>query len=124
MDPEVLQIAKDAQVGVTVSDVKTLEAFVPLNKAKLAYQAGQFQESIAQARNTLALLPNLPTALWAIGISYGRLGQWDMAVSHLQAALKADKSYADAKDGLKWAKNGQKAAMDRKTSTIQAPRWN
>jgi hypothetical protein len=47
-----------------------------------------------------------------------------MAVSHLQAALKADKSYADAKDGLKWAKNGQKAAMDRKTSTIQAPRWN
>jgi hypothetical protein len=37
-------------------------------------------------------------------------GQWDLAITNLEIALKIDKDYGDAKDSLKWAKDGQKAA--------------
>jgi hypothetical protein len=37
IDPDLLQIAKDAQVDVPVADQQALKAYVPLNKARLAY---------------------------------------------------------------------------------------
>jgi hypothetical protein len=45
MEPDLLQIAKDAQVTSPVPDLLTLKAYAQLSKARLAYQAGNFQES-------------------------------------------------------------------------------
>jgi len=124
MGKELLQIAKDAQVTTPISDLVMLNAYIPLSKAKLAYQLGHFQDSIAQARNSLAIKPDFAPADWAIGISYGRLGQWNLAISNLTVALKIDKNYEDAKNALKWAKDGQKATQTGKPPKIQTPVWN
>jgi len=124
MEADLLQIAKDAQANHPVPDVLTLKAYVPLNKARLAYQAGQFEESIAQAKNAFLIKPKFAPAYWAIGISYGRLGQWDLAITNLEAALKIDKGYGDAKDALKWAKDSQKAAKTGGRIKAQSPEWN
>lgn len=123
MPPDLLQIAKDAQVVSPVPDVATLKANIPLAKAQQAYQARQYQQSIAQAQSALLVKPDFAQAYWAIGISYGMLGQWDMSITNLETALKIDKNYADAKDSLKWAKDSQKAARKGKTSKILSPQW-
>ena len=62
-------------------------------------------------------------AYWGIGISYGMLGQWDQAIASLEAALKIDKGYGDAKDSLQWAKDNQKAAKQAKTAKDKPPLW-
>jgi hypothetical protein len=124
MEDDLLQLAKDAQVKVTVPDVLTLKAWVPLTKAKFAYQLGQFQDAIKQAESSLAIKPDFATADWAIGISYGRLGQWDLAVSDLKAALKIDKNNDDFKSAVKWANEGQRAAKSGKAPKAPPPLWN
>jgi hypothetical protein len=52
------------------------------------------------------------------------LGQWDLAIINLQAALKIDKGYQDAKNALKWAEEGLKAAKSGGIPKAQAPDWN
>ena len=123
MEADLLQTAKDAQVNVRVPDLVTLNAYVLLNKAKVAYGAGQYQESLAQAQNALQMKPGLAPAYWGIGISYGMLGQWDLAVTNLETALKIDKRYEDAKNSLKWAKQGQQAAKKNKAPKAKSPQW-
>lgn len=54
MDADMLQIAKDAEVSHPVSDFLTLKANVPLNSARQAFHAGQYQEAVAEAQNALA----------------------------------------------------------------------
>jgi tetratricopeptide (TPR) repeat protein len=124
MEADLLQIAKDAQVSSPVPDMVTLKAYVVLNKARAAYGAGQYQESLAQAQNALQMKPGLAPAYWGIGISYGMLGQWDLAVTNLETALKIDKKYGGAKNSLKWAKEGQQAAKKNKAPKAQSPQWN
>jgi hypothetical protein len=123
IDPDLLQIAKDAQVSQPVPDLVTLKANVPLNKARQAFQARDYQAAIAQAQSALAIKPNLAPAYWGIGISYGSLGQWDQAISNLESALKIDKGYGDAKDSLQWAKGNQKAAKHGKIAKDKPPLW-
>ena len=124
MEPDLLQIAKAAAVDHPVSDLQTLQTFVPLNKARLAYQAGNYQESIEQAQVALSLHADPATANWGIGISYGQLGQWDQAIANLQSALASDKDFAAAETALKWAKDGQKAAKKGKLPKEPNPTWN
>jgi tetratricopeptide (TPR) repeat protein len=129
MEPELLQIAKDAQVNVPVPNLQELEAYVPLNKARLAYEAGQYRDSIAQAQNAIALEPRLQTAYWAIGISYGMLGQWDLAIANLNTAFKLDKNNGDVSAALEWAKESKKAAKKGEKPKIKGrdwknPEWN
>jgi tetratricopeptide (TPR) repeat protein len=124
MDADILQIAKGAQVVYPVQDILTLKANIPLTKARLAYQSGNFQESIAQSKNALLIKPDFAPADWAIGISYGRLGQWDLAIANIQKAITIDKSYGDAKDSLKWARQGKKAAKKGEYPMAQSPQWN
>jgi tetratricopeptide (TPR) repeat protein len=124
MEAGLLAIAKDAQVKKPVPDLQTLKDYALLGKARVAYQAGQYQESITQAKNALPVKPDFAPAYWAIGISYGRLGQWDLAITNLETALKIDKDYGDAKDALKWAKEGQKAAKTGGRIKEQNPQWN
>jgi hypothetical protein len=123
IDPDLLQIAKDAQVSHSVPDLLTLKANVPLNKARQDFQAGDYQGAIARAQSALAIKPDLAPAYWGIGISYGSLSQWDQAVSNLESALKIDRGYADAKDSLQWAKDNQKAVKQGKTAKDKSPLW-
>jgi len=122
MEPEILQIAKDAQVGAPVPDLQTLKANVPLTKARLAYQAGQYQESITEAQNALSIKPAWQTAYWGMGISYGRLGQWDLAIANLNSASKLGKD-DEVKAALQWAKASQKAAKKGQKPKIKGKEW-
>ena len=123
IDPDLLQFAKDAEVGVPVPDLQTLKAYVSLNKARLAYEAGQYQESITQARNALSIEPRLLTAYWGIGISYGMLGQWDLAIANLNSAYKLDKMRGDVYSTLQWAKASKKAAKKGEKPKIKGKEW-
>jgi tetratricopeptide (TPR) repeat protein len=123
IDTDLLQIAKDAQVSQPVRDLLTLKANVPLNKARQAFQARDYQAAIAQAQSALAIKPDLAPAYWGIGISYGSLGQWDQAISNLESALRIDKGYGDAKDSLQWAKDNQKAPKHGKAAKDKPPLW-
>jgi Protein of unknown function (DUF1566) len=124
MEPDLLQAAKAAAVDHPVPDLKTLETFIPLNKARLAYQAGNYQESIAQAQVAIALKADPARANWGIGISYGRLGQWSQAIANIQSALAINKNFAAATTSLKWAKDGLKAAKKGKLPKEPNPTWN
>jgi hypothetical protein len=124
MEPDLLQAAKAAAVDQPVPDIQTLQTFIPLNKARLAYQAGNYQESISQAQIAVSLKADPAKAYWGTGISYGRLGQWDQAISNLQSALAIDKNYTDAETALKWAKDGLKAAKKGKQPKEPSPKWN
>jgi len=122
MEPEILEIAKDAQVGEPVPDLQTLKANVPLTKARLAYQAGQYQESVTQAQNALSIEPGMQTAYWGMGISYGMLGQWDLAIANLNSAVKLGKN-DETKAALQWAKASQKAAKKGEKPKIKGKEW-
>jgi hypothetical protein len=123
IDADMVQLAKDAGVGHPVPDLLTLKANVPLNTARQSFQARRYQDAITQSQATLAMKPDLPDAYWAIGISYGMLGQWDQAVANLESALKIDKNYRDAKDSLQWAKDSQKAVKKGKIAKAKSPNW-
>ncbi len=124
MEQDLIQTAKAAAVDHPVPDLQTLQAFIPLNKARLAYQAGNYQESIAQAKISISLKADPATATWGIGISYGRLGQWDQAIANLQSALAIDKNFGQAETAMKWAKDGLKAAKKGKLPKEPNPTWN
>jgi hypothetical protein len=123
MEPDLLAAATAAQVNHPVPDIQTLQTVIPLNKARLAYQAGNYRESIAQAQIAISLHANPAEAYWGTGISYGRLGQWDQAIANLQTALSIDKNSNGAKTALKWAKDGQKAAKKGKQPKESSPTW-
>jgi Protein of unknown function (DUF1566)/Tetratricopeptide repeat len=123
IDANLLQLAHDAQPSHPVPDLLTLKADVPLNLARLSFQAGRYQDAIAHSQGALAIKPDLADAYWGIGISYGMLGQWDQAISNLESALKIDKGYGDAKDSLQWARDNQKAAKHDKTAKDKSPIW-
>jgi tetratricopeptide (TPR) repeat protein len=110
MEADLLQIAKDAQANEPVPDLLTLQASLPLRKARLAYEAGQFQDSAAQAQKALRIKPGFAAAYHALGIAYASMGQWDQAITNLKEALKIDKGYREAKTALKWAEDGKKNA--------------
>ena len=124
MEPDLLQTAKAAEVDHPVPDIQTLQTFIPLNNARLAYQAGNYQQSITNAQTAISLKASPAIAYWGIGISYGRLGQWDQAIANLQTSLKIDKNYSNANIALKWAKNGRKAAKKEKQPKEPPPKWN
>jgi tetratricopeptide (TPR) repeat protein len=123
MDAATLQIAKDAQVDIPVPDLQTLKAYVMLNKARLAYQAGQYQDSITQAQNALSMQGGLQTAYWGMGLSYGMLGQWDLAIANFNTSYKLDKNSDDRYDALQWAKASQKAAKKGEKPKIRGKEW-
>ena len=123
MDAATVQIAKDAQVSIPVPDLQTLKAYVMLNKARLAYQAGQYQDSITQAQSALSIQGGLQTAYWGMGLSYGMLGQWDLAIANFNTAYKLDKSQGDVDAALQWAKASQKAVKKGEKPKIKGKEW-
>jgi tetratricopeptide (TPR) repeat protein len=124
MEADLLQLAKDAQIIGPMPDLVTLKAMAPLYKAWRAYHVGQYQESVNQAKNALLIKPDYAFAYWALGISYGRLEQWDLAISNLETSLKIEKNYEQAMWSLNWAQEGQKAAKKGKSPKLQGPQWD
>ena len=124
MEADLLQLAHDALVVIPVSDITTLKANVPLTQARLAYLGGNYEESVTQSHNALLLKPDFAQAYWGLGISYGRLGEWDLAVTNLQIAHKLDKHYDDATNSLRWATQSAKAAKSGKATKQPPPTWN
>jgi tetratricopeptide (TPR) repeat protein len=123
MEPDLLQLAKDAQAPVAVADVQTLKAYVPIAQAHASFKAGQYQAAITEANGALAIEPKFAPAYWAMGVSAGMLGQWDQAIANLQTAVKIDKNYNNGSAALKWAQEGQKAAKKGESPKDTAPVW-
>lgn len=126
MEPELAQIAAEAGPVPPVSDVETLRKYIPFNKARLAYQAGNYQETIADAQETLQGLPNWRRAYWAMGIAYARLGQWDEAIANLKKANGPKIGWSgDAiiVASLNWAEDSRKALKSGKPVTEKMPEW-
>jgi tetratricopeptide (TPR) repeat protein len=123
MEADLLQVAKDAQVTTPVPDVQTLKAYMPIAQAHASFKAAQYQAAIIQANGALAIEPKFAPAYWAMGVSYGMLGQWDQAVANLQSAVKIDKNYNDGRAALKWAQEGQKAAKKGESPKDKPPVW-
>ena len=69
------------------------------------------------------ITPDFADAYWGIGISNGMLGRWDEAISNFESALKIDKGYGNAKYGLQWATDNQKAAKQGKIAKDKSPLW-
>ena len=123
MEPELRQLATDAQVASPVPDVQTLKAWAPIAQAHASFKNAQYQAAVQQADAALALKPNFAPALWAAGVSCGMLSQWDLAVTNLQSAVRIDKKYNNGKAALKWAQQGQKAAKKGETPKDEPPAW-
>jgi tetratricopeptide (TPR) repeat protein len=121
MEDDLRQIATNAQVDSAVPDVQTLKAYALVAKAQQAYADGNYQEALAKAQSALQIKPNFAPADWVIGMSDGMLGQWNLAVFNLEATLKIDKSYRNAKDSLKWAKEGLEAAKKGESPPAPGP---
>jgi hypothetical protein len=109
MEPDLLALAKQAEVDHPVPDLQTLKANIPLTEAKSALGNQNYQQSISDLQATLALQPNLEEADFDLGIAYGGLNQWNQAITSFSAVLKLEKSNQSALSGLKWAKKEQKA---------------
>jgi tetratricopeptide (TPR) repeat protein len=123
MEPDLLELAKASQVPSPVPNVQMLRAYVPIAQAHASFTAGQYQAAITQANSALALNPKSAPALWALGVCYGLLGQWDQAVTNLESAVKIDKNFNHGKDALKWAREGQKVAKKGESPKGNAPVW-
>ena len=123
MELDILAIAKDAQVGTPVPDPQTLKAYVPLTRARLEFNVGQFEQSIADAQSALTIEPDLSEAYYGVGVAQGMLGHWDPAIASLKSALKIDKNYADAQSALAWANAGKKAAKKGQKPMIKRKPW-
>ena len=124
IDPDLFQLVKEAPPTRPISSVDDLKPYVPLHKAQLAFKAGSYQESIAQAQNALQIKPNFAPAYWAMGLSYGKMGQWKDAVANLKMAIKYDKLYPAAKQALQWAQEREKAAKKGIPPAGPDPVWN
>ncbi|MGA7341648.1 MAG: tetratricopeptide repeat protein [Terracidiphilus sp.] len=128
MEPELAQVAAEAGPVVPIPDVETLKKYIPFNKARLAYQAGNFQETIDDAKQALQGLPKMYRAYWAMGIAYGRLGEWDEAIANLKTASATARKQTREEDAiilesLHWANQGKKAAAKGQTPKDKTPDW-
>jgi len=125
MDPDMAALAKDTHVDVAISTMQEFNAYVSLSKARISFQAGQYNDSLQQAQTALQLKPDFLAAIIGVALSRGALGQWDQAVSILQSARsKLDWNNSEIKGALKWAKDGQKAAAKGKQPKGKIPEWN
>jgi hypothetical protein len=123
MEPDLLALAKQAQVDHPVPDLQTLKANVPLTQAKIAFGNQDYPNSISDLQAALAIQPNVEEADFALGVSYGALNQWDQAIVSFKAVLKLEKSNQSALAGLKWAKQEQKAQNTHDKVKAKPPVW-
>jgi tetratricopeptide (TPR) repeat protein len=72
-----------------------------INASLASYRAGQYQQSIAQARAALALDANSAEAWNNIGASQAALGQWDQAIDDEKTAFALNPQLLIAQNNLR-----------------------
>jgi tetratricopeptide (TPR) repeat protein len=110
MEPELLQLAKDAHPPTPVTGVPQLKSIALLVQAEDALDADDFAGGISDAKQALTLDPKSIRALHDIGIANAYSGNWAEALSNLETAHTLDKSLAETNTDLKWVKTFQKQA--------------
>ncbi len=79
-----------------------------LNASLRDNQAGQFEKSIADARQALRLRPGYAEAYNNIAAAYASLGKWDQAIAAAQTAVRLKPDFQLAKNNLAWAQSQKK----------------
>lgn len=89
-----------------------------------AYRAGKFQQSIAEARQALAIDPHSALAWNNIGAGFGALQQWDLGIAAEQKASNLDPNLQIAQNNLGWflSQKGRSSTVPNevRTSTPRA----
>ncbi len=74
------------------------------------YRAGQFDESIAAARDAIAIDPKSAVAYNNVAAAESALGRWDAAIAAARQAVGLDPTSRLAKNNLAWALQQKKRA--------------
>ncbi len=115
MEPDLLQLAKDAHPATPVSGLPQLKSIALLVQAEDAIAKDTFSGAITEAKQALALDPKSVRALDDLGIANAYLGNSADALSNLQTARPLNKLQPATNDDIKWVKEVQKqAATDPK----------
>ncbi len=115
MEPDLLQLAKDAHPATPVSGLPQLKSIALLVQAEDALAADDFSGALAQAKQALVLDPKSIRALDDIGVASAYSGNLADALANLEAAHSLDKLLAETNDDIKWVKEVQEqAATDPK----------
>jgi tetratricopeptide (TPR) repeat protein len=105
LEPDLLQLAKDAHPPTAVTGVPQLQSIALLVKAEDALATDQFDEAITQGKQALALDPNSIRAFDDIGMANAYAGNWPDAIAALNKAVSLDKHHeTSAKQDLANAK--------------------
>ncbi len=121
MEPELLDIAKEAHPSTPVSGMAVLKALVILGKSEDAMAAGSFQEAVDDAKQVLLIYPKHEQGLEDLALAYSYMGQWDQAIQTLQTAEGYTKKYPPFVSQMKWTLAAQKeAATDPNATTAWA----
>ena len=88
--------------GTSQSSAATSPAAPFVNASLAAYNAGQFQQSIAAAQGALKADPHSAEAWNNIGAAYGAMHQWMPAIAAEQQALKLAPALQIAQNNLRW----------------------
>lgn len=88
-------------VDALLQSVSTPGADLFLDRAHAHYELGDLYECIADAGRALKVDPDTLRALELRGSAYYRLGEYDMAKTHWQEALKRDPEHTGCKAGYK-----------------------
>ncbi len=110
MEPDLLQLAKDAHPATPVSGLPQLKSIALLVQAEDALAADNFSGAVAQAKQALALDPKSIRALDDIGVASAYSGNLAEALANLEAAHSLDKFLAETNDDIKWVRAVQKQA--------------
>ena len=96
-DAEALAVLNGNLNGVAAPNVVAL-----INASLAAYKAGQFQQSIDEARQAMKLDPRSAEAWNNVGAGYAALHQWDLGIAAEQQALKLNPALTIAANNLRW----------------------
>jgi tetratricopeptide (TPR) repeat protein len=81
-----------------------------VNRSLQLYQAAQYEQSIAAARNALKLNPDYAAAWNNIAAANASLRRWDEAIAAAQKAIALQPDFQLAKNNLAWAESQKKLA--------------
>jgi tetratricopeptide (TPR) repeat protein len=98
--PFIRRLTQRENVPVSAGSTADVAAF--LNRSLQQYQAGQYTESIAAAREALKLAPNSELAYNNIAAAYGGMQMWDEAIQNAREALRIRPDFALAQNNLAW----------------------
>lgn len=101
---------EDALAANNLELVRAVQRENVVNEINAEIEAGDVQKALSTAKEALKEQPQNPQILNALGRIYGeKMGQLDVAIDYLQAAIAADDNYASAHEnlGIAYAIRGQ-----------------